>query len=264
MSFHKLETSKNNPHKPLTHGKAFKAGRDNHGRISVRRKGGQHKRRYRVIDFYRNDSAAAAATARVVSIEYDPNRSALIALLQYQDGSRRYIIAPKGVGVGDVIQHGENAPTKIGNTLPLAEIPLGSPVHAIELTVGKGAQLARAAGASAVLMAKEHNYVTVKLPSGEMRQVHKRCLATIGSVGNEEHFNVSLGKAGRARYLGRRPKVRGVAMNPVDHPHGGGEGRTSGGRHPVSPTGIPTKGYKTRTRRKGSSKFIVRRRGVKK
>lgn len=255
MSFQEYENNKSAPHRPLTKGLSRNSGRDNAGRISVRRKGGGHKRKYRALQFVRNNQVCSS---RVENIEYDPNRSALIALLVYQDGSRVYIPAPKGVKVGDVLEESGKAPANVGNTLPLSHIPLGSLVHAVELTQGKGAQLVRAAGAAATIMAKEDNYVTLKLPSSEMRRIHKDCRATIGVVGNENHFNIQLGKAGRARYLGRRPKVRGVAMNPVDHPHGGGEGRSSGGRHPVSPTGVPTKGYKTRSKRRYSSRYIVR------
>lgn len=243
--------------KSLTKGMAFAAGRDSAGRISVRRKGGRHKRRYREIDFRRDK---IGVPAKVVAIEYDPNRSANIALVQYADGEKRYIVAPKGLAAGAVVENGENAPVRVGNSLPLDRMPLGSTVHNVELQKGRGGQLARSAGAGAVLVAKEKDYVTLRLPSGEMRLVFKHCSATIGTVGNEDHMNVSLGKAGRARWLGRRPKVRGVVMNPVDHPHGGGEGKTSGGRHPVSPWGQPSKGYKTRKKRKSSSKFIVKRR----
>lgn len=255
MSFQEYENNKSRPYKPLTKGLSGSSGRDNAGRISVRRRGGGAKRKYRAIAFVRNNKTAVAT---VQSIEYDPNRSALIALLLYKDGVRGYVPAPRGVKVGDVLQEGASVPSTTGNNLPLSQIPLGSTVHAIEITKGKGAQLARAAGSAASIMAKEGSYVTLKLPSGEVRRIHNDCCATVGSVGNENHFNIQLGKAGRARYLGRRPKVRGVAMNPVDHPHGGGEGRTSGGRHPVSPTGVPTKGYKTRSKRRYSSRFIVR------
>ncbi len=251
------EITKEKPEKSLTKGRGKKAGRDTFGRISVRRKGGGHKRRYRIIDFRRNKYGIPG---KVAAIEYDPNRSANIALINYVDGEKRYIIAPEGLEVGATVVSGPDAPFEVGNALPLEKIPLGMVVHNVELQLGKGAQLVRAAGAGAALVAKEGDYVTLKLPSGEMRMVFKKCYATIGRVGNEEHMNVSLGKAGRARWLGRRPKVRGVAMNPHDHPHGGGEGKTSGGRHPVSPTGVPTKGYKTRKKRKLSSKFIVKRR----
>jgi large subunit ribosomal protein L2 len=210
-----------------------------------------------VIDFARDKHGVPGTVA---AIEYDPNRSANIALVHYADGDKRYILAPRGVAVGTPIMSGDEAEPKVGNALPLERVPLGTAVHNIELELGRGGQLVRAAGASATVVAKEKDYVTVKLPSGEMRMVFKKCFATIGIVGNEDHMNVSLGKAGRSRWLGRRPKVRGVVMNPVDHPHGGGEGRTSGGRHPVSPWGMPTKGYKTRKKRKTSSRFIVKRR----
>lgn len=238
-------------------GKSFKAGRDANGRISVRRKGGQHKRKYRLIDFSRDKHNVPG---KVFSIEYDPNRSANIARIHYSDGDKRYILAPKGLKVGAAVMSGENAPIEIGNALPLENIPLGMTIHNIELTYGKGGQLARSAGASAVIAAKERDYVTVRLPSGETRMVFRKCFATIGEVGNEDHMNISLGKAGRSRWLGKRPKVRGVVMNPHDHPHGGGEGKTSGGRHPVSPWGQPTKGYKTRKKKKYSDKFVVKRR----
>lgn len=251
------DVDKKKSEKSLTKGKPAHAGRDSAGRISVRRRGGGHKRKYREIDF-RRDKVGVPGT--VASIEYDPNRSANIALVQYADGEKRYIIAPKGLQKGAVVENGENVPVRLGNSLPLDSIPLGSTVHNVELQKGRGGQMARSAGAGAVLVAKEKDYVTLRLPSGEMRMVFKKCTATVGSVGNEDHMNVSLGKAGRSRWLGRRPKVRGVVMNPVDHPHGGGEGKTSGGRHPVSPWGQPTKGYKTRTKRKSSGKFIVKRR----
>jgi len=249
--------TKKKAHKKLTKGLPSKAGRDSQGRISVRRRGGGHKRKYRVIDFKRDKYGVPG---KVVSIEYDPNRSSNIALVCYKDGDKRYILSPKGLAPGMPIQSGEGAPLDIGNSLPLDSIPLGMTVHNIELQLGKGGQLVRAAGAGATIVAKEGDYVTLKLPSGEMRMVFKKCSATIGEVGNEDHMNVSLGKAGRSRWLGRRPKVRGVVMNPHDHPHGGGEGKTSGGRHPVSPWGVPTKGYKTRNKRKLSNKFIVKRR----
>lgn len=243
--------------KRLTKGKAFKAGRDSAGRISVRRKGGRHKRLYREIDF-RRDKTGVPGT--VTAIEYDPNRSANVALIVYADGEKRYILAPKGLDRGSTVLSGETAAPTVGNAMPLERIPLGTTVHNVELQLGKGGQMARSAGTGAVLVAKDKDYVTLKLPSGEMRMVFRRCMATIGVVGNEDHMNTSLGKAGRSRHLGRRPKVRGVAMNPVDHPLGGGEGRSSGGRHPVSPWGQPTKGYKTRKKRKASDKFIVKRR----
>ncbi|AEJ60801.1 ribosomal protein L2 [Spirochaeta thermophila DSM 6578] len=245
------------PEKSLVEGLPFKAGRGAGGRVSVRRRGGRHKRLYRIIDFKRDKHGVPGV---VKTIEYDPNRSAVICLVAYADGEKRYILAPKGIERGAVVQSGEDAPIAVGNALPLERIPLGTAVHNVELYPGKGGQMVRSAGTGAVVMAKEGDYVTLKLPSGEMRMVFKKCYATVGEVGNEDHMNVVLGKAGRARWLGRRPKVRGTAMNPVDHPHGGGEGRSKGGRHPVSPTGVPTKGYKTRRRRKPSDKFIVKRR----
>lgn len=245
------------PERALTKGSSFKAGRDNNGRISVRRKGGRNKRLYREIDFKRDKNGVPAV---VKAIEYDPNRSANIALLFYADGEKRYILAPKGLKEGMVLESGNKVAPEIGNCMAMENIPLGTVVHSVELQYGKGGQLARSAGASATIVAADGDYVTVKLPSGEMRMVFRRCRATVGAVGNEDHMNVTLGKAGRARWLGRRPKVRGVVMNPVDHPHGGGEGRTSGGRHPVSPWGVPTKGYKTRKKRKSSGKFIVKKR----
>jgi len=254
------EVTRSEPEKSLIEPLHKKGGRNNRGRITVRHRGGGHKRRYRKIDFKRNKHGVPA---KVFSIEYDPNRSARIALLHYADGEKRYIIWPKGVQVGDEITAGPEAPFNAGNALPLERIPLGTLVHNIELNIGKGGQMARSAGSFAQVMAKEGDYVTLRLPSGEVRMVHRTCYATIGEVGNSEHENIVSGKAGRSRWLGRRPKVRGVAMNPVDHPHGGGEGRTSGGRHPVSPTGVPTKGYKTR-RKQPSDKFIVRRRKNKK
>jgi large subunit ribosomal protein L2 len=239
--------------------KSKNGGRNNNGRITTRHIGGGHKQHYRVIDFKRNKDAIPATIER---LEYDPNRTANIALLLYADGERRYIIAPKGVKAGDAIQSGDAAPIKAGNTLPLRNIPVGSVVHCIELKPGKGAQIARSAGTSAQLVAREGTYVTLRLRSGEMRKVLSECRATLGEVSNSEHSLRKLGKAGAARWRGVRPTVRGVAMNPVDHPHGGGEGRTSGGRHPVSPWGTPTKGYKTR-KNKRTDKLIVRRRGKK-
>jgi len=243
------------PEKSLTKGRSEKAGRDSFGRISVRHKGGGHKRRYRDIDFKRDKTGVPG---KVASIEYDPNRSANIALIYYKDGEKRYIIAPKGLKVGATILSGPDAPIEPGNALPLENIPLGFTVYNIELTLGKGGQIARSAGTGALIAAKEGGYVTLKLPSGEMRMVFKKCYATIGSAGNEDHMNVTLGKAGRKRWLGVRPTVRGMAMNPVDHPHGGGEGRSKG-IHPVTPWGQPTKGYKTRKKHKPSSRFIVSR-----
>ena len=226
------------------------------GRVTARHIGGGHKQKYRIIDF-RRDKRNIPAT--VASIEYDPNRSARIALLNYVDGEKRYILAPLNLKVGDTVVSGPEADIKPGNALPLRSIPLGTIIHNIELKIGKGAQLARSAGTFAQLMSKEGKYSQIKLPSGEVRMILQDCYATIGQVGNIDHENVNVGKAGRSRWLGKRPKVRGVAMNPVDHPHGGGEGRTSGGRHPVTPWGIPTKGYKTRTN-KSSDRFIVKKR----
>jgi large subunit ribosomal protein L2 len=251
------EITKTSPEKSLSRGATKNAGRGAGGRISVRRRGGGHKRKFREIDYKRDKYGVPG---KVAAIEYDPNRSANIALVNYVDGEKRYIICPKGIKVGDQIVSGKDAPIEVGNALPLENIPVGRLVHAIELQIGKGAQLVRAAGGSALIAAKEGDYVTLKLSSGEMRMVHKRCIATIGEVGNGDHMNVKIGKAGRSRWMGKRPKVRGVVMNPVDHPHGGGEGKTSGGRHPVSPWGKPTRGYKTRKKHKNSDKFIVKRR----
>jgi len=232
-------------------------GRNSNGRITVRHRGGGHKRFYRVIDFKRDKHGI---TASVDSVQYDPNRSARIALLVYADGEKRYILSPDGLSVGDVLMSGQDAEIRLGNSLPLAKIPLGSMVHAIEIKPGKGAQIARSAGTACQIVAREGGIVTLKMPSTEMRMFHDNCMATIGQVGNLDHSNLMIGKAGKSRWLGRRPKVRGVAMNPHDHPHGGGEGRTSGGRHPVTPWGVPTKGYKTRKKHKISDKVIVRRR----
>lgn len=251
------ELSENKPAKALTRGKSSRAGRGAGGRISVRRRGGGHKRKYRLIDFKRNKFGIPG---KVASIEYDPNRSANIALIHYSDGEKRYILCPKGLKIGEVVQSGEHAPIGVGNCLSLEKIPVGKTVHAVELTKGRGAQLIRSAGCRAQIQAKEGDYVTLKLSSGEIRMVHKTCIATVGEVGNEDRMNIKIGKAGRNRWLGKRPKVRGVVMNPVDHPHGGGEGRTSGGRHPVTPWGKPTKGGKTRMKHKPSNKFIVKRR----
>jgi large subunit ribosomal protein L2 len=253
------EITRTEPEKSLLEPLNKKGGRNNKGRITVRRRGGGHKRRYRRIDFKRNKRDIPA---KVASIEYDPNRSARIALLHYADGEKRYIIWPQGLQVGDAVIAGEEAPFNAGNALPLSAIPLGTLVHNVELNIGRGGQMARSAGSYAQLMAKEGDRVTLRLPSGEVRMVHRNCYATIGEVGNADHENIVSGKAGRSRWLGRRPKVRGVAMNPVDHPHGGGEGRTSGGRHPCTPWGVPTKGYKTRGK-KPSDAFIVRRRKQK-
>ncbi|OGU18418.1 MAG: 50S ribosomal protein L2 [Geobacteraceae bacterium GWC2_53_11] len=250
------EITKTTPEKSLLVSLKKSGGRNSNGRITSRHQGGGHKQKYRIIDF-RRDKRSIPAT--VASIEYDPNRSARIALLNYVDGEKRYILAPLDLKVGDVVISGPEADIKPGNSLPLRSIPLGTVIHNIELKIGKGAQLARSAGTFAQLMSKEGKYSQVKLPSGEVRLVLQDCYATIGQVGNTDHENVNIGKAGRSRWLGKRPKVRGVAMNPVDHPHGGGEGRTSGGRHPVTPWGIPTKGYKTRTN-KTSDRFIVKKR----
>jgi len=243
------------PEKNLVKGKKNRAGRDANGRISMWHKGGGHKRKYRIIDFKR-DKVGIPGT--VATLEYDPNRSANIALIFYKDGEKRYIVAPKTLKVGATIISGPDAPIEAGNALPLENIPLGFTVYNIELTLGKGGQLARSAGTGALIAAKEGDYVTIKLPSGEMRMVFKKCYATIGSVGNEDHMNTVTGKAGRNRWKGIRPTVRGMSMNPVDHPHGGGEGRSKGG-HPVTPWGQPTRGYKTRKKHKPSSKFIVSR-----
>jgi large subunit ribosomal protein L2 len=230
-------------------------GRNALGRITSRYKGGRHKRLYRIIDFKRDKDGIPA---RVASIQYDPNRSANIALLHYVDGEKRYILAPVGLRVGDQILSGVGSEIRTGNALPLGDIPLGTSIHNIELSVGHGAQMVRSAGEHAQIMAKEGGYAQIKLPSGEVRMVSLRCKATVGQVGNLEHENVSIGKAGRNRWLGRKPHVRGVAMNPVDHPHGGGEGKSSGGRHPVTPWGVPTKGFKTRVKKR-SDKLIVKR-----
>ena len=247
------------PHKALLEKKSKNGGRNNNGRITTRHIGGGHKQHYRVVDFKRTKDGIPAEVER---LEYDPNRTAHIALLKYADGERRYIIAPRGIKAGDKVQSGDNAPIKVGNTLPLRNIPVGSVVHCIELKPGKGAQMARSAGAAVQLVAREGRHATLRLRSGEMRKVLADCRATLGEVSNSEHSLRKLGKAGAARWRGVRPTVRGVAMNPVDHPHGGGEGRTSGGRHPVSPWGTPTKGYKTR-KNKRTDKLIVRRRGKK-
>lgn len=246
------------PEKSLLRPLKKSGGRNNNGRVTSRRRGGGHKRKYRIIDFKRNKYDVPATVA---SIEYDPNRSARIALLHYADGDKRYILSPVGIQVGDEVIAAEVADIKPGNSMPLKAMPLGTHIHNIELKLGKGGQLVRAAGGYAQLMAKEGTYVQVRLPSGEVRMVHRDCRATVGQLGNVEHENISLGKAGRSRWLGRRPKVRGVAMNPVDHPMGGGEGRSSGGRHPCTPWGKPTKGYKTRKKNKSTDRFIVKKRG---
>ena len=244
------------PHAGLVEKKSKTGGRNNTGRITTRHRGGGHKQHYRVIDFKRDKDGIPG---RVERIEYDPNRSAHIALVLYKDGERRYIIAPKGLRAGDQVISGREAAIKPGNCLPLRNIPMGSVVHCVEMKPGKGAQMARAAGAAVQLVAREGQYATLRLRSGEMRKVQSRCKATIGEVSNSEHNLEKLGKAGAKRWRGVRPTVRGVAMNPVDHPHGGGEGRTSGGRHPVTPWGVPTKGYKTRKNR-STDKYIVRKR----
>ena len=252
------EITRGKPERSLVKGAVHKSGgRNVNGRITTWHRGGGHKRRYRKIDFRRNKTGIPA---KVAAIEYDPNRSANIALLHYVDGEKRYILAPADLLVGATVMSGGDAPPDVGNTLPLARIPLGTVVHAIEMKVGKGAQLVRAAGGKAQLMAREGKYATLRMPSGEHRLIHVDCTATIGSVGNGDHELQKIGKAGRSRWKGRRSIVRGVAMNPVDHPMGGGEGRSSGGRHPCTPWGVPTKGYKT-VRNKQSKKYIVRPRG---
>lgn len=260
------EITRTRPEKSLTVGLTKKAGRNNLGRVTSRRRGGGVKRLYRIIDFKRDKTGIEA---RVAHIEYDPNRSARIALLYYTDGEKRYILAPVGLKQGDVIMSGVNerngavADIMPGNALPMQRIPVGTVIHNVELYPGKGGQLCRAAGTYAQLVAKEGKHALLRLPSGEVRKVLVACMATVGQVGNVHHESISLGKAGRNRWLGRRPKVRGVAMNPIDHPLGGGEGRSSGGRHPVSPWGMPAKGYKTRDKKKASSRLIVKRRGQK-
>ena len=250
------DVTRKTPEKSLLRPLNKKGGRNSNGRMTSRHKGGGHKRAYRLIDFKRDKDGIPA---KVAFIEYDPNRSANIALLHYVDGEKRYILSPKNLFVGDTLVSGEGSEIRIGNALPLKVIPLGTHVHNIELNIGHGGQMARGAGSYCQLMAKEGKYAQVKLPSGEVRLIPLGCKATIGQVGNLEHEKISIGKAGRKRWLGKRPHVRGVAMNPVDHPHGGGEGKSSGGRHPVTPWGVPTKGYKTRVR-KSSDRFIVKRR----
>jgi large subunit ribosomal protein L2 len=249
------DLTKDHPEKSLLAPKLRTGGRNNIGRMTVRHQGGGHKKLYRVIDFKRDKFGIPA---KVAAIEYDPNRSARIALLHYKDGEKRYIVHPQGLQVGASVVSGPDADILVGNALPLKNIPLGTTVHNIELKRGKGAQLARSAGSAAQLVAKEGEYAQLKMPSGEVRQIHIECLATVGQVGNLDHGNVSFGKAGRTRWLGKRPAVRGVAMNPVDHPHGGGEGKTSGGRHPVTPWGQPTRGFKTRNNKR-TDRFIVKR-----
>ena len=251
------EVTKSKPEKSLTTPLKKSGGRNNKGRITAFHRGGGHKRKYRIIDFKRDKTGVPA---KVFSIEYDPNRSARIALLHYADGEKRYILAPNGLNVGDKLLSGPGSEIAIGNSLPLSDMPLGSFIHNVELKPGKGGQLGRSAGVAIQLMAKENNYAQLKMPSGEVRMVRLECMATYGEVGNTDHENVSLGKAGRARWLGRRPNVRGVAMNPVDHPMGGGEGKSSGGGHPVSPWGQKAKGLKTRKKRKETNRFIIKRR----
>ncbi|HCV24046.1 MAG TPA: 50S ribosomal protein L2 [Candidatus Latescibacteria bacterium] len=257
------EVSSDAPHKALTDTITKSGGRNNRGRITSRRRGGGHKRRYRIVDFRRDN---VGIPGRVATIEYDPNRSAFIALIFYKNGDKRYILAPNRLGIGDEVMSGPDAPISVGNTLPLGRIPVGTLVHNIELNPGQGGRMARSAGAEVQIMGRdeeEGGRVQLRIPSGEIREVLKTCCATIGQVGNTDHANVVGGKAGRSRWLGRRPKVRGVVMNPVDHPHGGGEGKSSGGRHPVTPWGKPTKGYKTRRRKKASNAWILRRRNRK-
>lgn len=261
-----VEVTRTTPEKSLTEGLPKKAGRNNNGRVTSRRRGGGVKRLYRIIDFKRDKTGVPA---KVAEIEYDPNRTARIALLHYADGEKRYILAPQGLKQGDTVmagidsRTGQSADIKPGNAMIMARIPVGTNIHNVELTPGRGGQLCRSAGSYAQLIAKEGKYALLRLPSGEVRKVLASCMATVGQVGNISHENISLGKAGRNRWLGRRPKVRGVAMNPIDHPLGGGEGRSSGGRHPVSPWGMPAKGYKTRDTKKASSRLIIKRRGQK-
>ncbi|HUY15328.1 MAG TPA: 50S ribosomal protein L2 [Terriglobia bacterium] len=254
LTFDEITTSE--PHRPLLEPKQRISGRNNQGRLTIWRRGGGHKRQYRIIDFKREKFGIAA---RVATIEYDPNRSAFISLLHYVDGEKRYILYPNGLKVGDKVISGPEADIITGNALPLKHIPIGTMVHNIELRQGKGGQMVRSAGGAAQLLSKEGEYAQVRLPSGEVRKVHIDCMATVGQLGNLDHENITVGKAGRTRWLGRRPTVRGVAKNPVDHPHGGGEGKTSGGRHPVTPWGKPTRGYKTRNN-KVTDRFIVKRR----
>ena len=250
---------KGKPHEPLLETKSSTGGRNNKGRITTRHRGGGHKKHYRIVDFKRDKDAVPGHIER---IEYDPNRSAHLALILYKDGERRYILAPKNSKLGDPVQSGSDAPIKVGNALSLKSIPVGTLVHCVEMKPGKGAQIARSAGGSAQIVAREGQYATLRLRSGEMRKIHVDCRATVGEVGNHEHNLSKLGKAGANRWRGIRPTVRGAAMNPVDHPHGGGEGRSSGGRHPVSPWGVPTKGYKTRNNKR-TDDMILRRRKKK-
>ena len=255
--FAEITDKKKRPEKALTKRLKRHGGRNNQGKITVRHRGGGHKRLYRVIDFRRNKDGV---TATVVGIEYDPNRSARIALLEYEDGEKRYILAPQGLAAGDTVESGESCEPKVGNAMPLAAIPTGTTIHCIEMQPGKGGQMCRSAGVYATLQARSGKWAQLSLPSGEVRRVPATCRATIGVLGNSEHQNIVLGKAGRKRWMGRRPHVRGTVMNPVAHPMGGGEGRNSGGRHPCSPTGVLAKGGKTRKRRKSSTQAIVRRR----
>jgi large subunit ribosomal protein L2 len=253
------EITRSEPERSLLGGRLNKSGgRNVNGHVTSWHRGGGHKRRYRTVDFRRDKTGIPA---RVAGIEYDPNRSANIALLHYLDGEKRYIIAPAGLKVGDQLMSGEDAEIRTGNALPLARIPLGSVIHAVEMRPGKGAQLVRAAGLGAQLMAREGTYATLRMPSGEHRRIHVKCMATLGQVGNSDHENRSIGKAGRSRWQGKRPNVRAVAMNPVDHPMGGGEGKSSGGRHPCTPWGVPTKGHRTRKKNSRTNKYIVKRRG---
>lgn len=251
------EITTDEPQKSLTYGVTKGGGRNNVGRVTARHRGGGHKQRFRIIDFKRDKPDVPG---KVVSVEYDPNRTSRIALISYVDGDKRYILWPNGLSVGDVVVAGDKVDIKPGNCLPLKGIPLGTMVHNVEMKIGKGGQMIRSAGTYGQVMAKEKGYVQIKMPSGEVRMVLDRCRATVGQVGNVLHENLSLGKAGRTRHLGKRPHVRGVAMNPVDHPHGGGEGKTSGGRHPCTPWGVPTKGHKTRKATKASDRFIAKRR----
>ncbi len=257
LTFEEITTPQ--PHKPLLEPKSRISGRNNQGRLTIWHRGGGHKRQYRIIDFRRDK---IGVPARVATIEYDPNRSAFISLLHYADGEKRYILYPKGLKVGDKVMAGPDADIVAGNAMTLKSIPAGTMIHNVEMRPGKGGQLVRAAGGAAQLLAKEGDYAQVRLPSGEVRKVHMDCTATIGQLGNLDHENITLGKAGRNRWMGRRPTVRGVAMNPVDHPLGGGEGKASGGRHPTTPWGKPTRGYKTR-HNKTTDRFIVKRRGKK-
>ncbi|MEX1142950.1 MAG: 50S ribosomal protein L2 [Thermoleophilaceae bacterium] len=256
------EVTRSEPEKSLVEGIKKSGGRNAHGRVTSRHRGGGAKRKYRKLDFKRRKDGVPA---RVAAIEYDPNRTAYIALLHYVDGDKSYVLAPSKLKVGDFVSSGTDAEIKVGNCLPLANIPTGTTIHSVELTVGRGGQLGRSAGASIQLVAKEGDYATLRLPSGEMRMVRVECRACIGAIGNAEHQNITLGKAGRSRHKGRRPQTRGTAMNPVDHPHGGGEGSTTAGRHPVTPWGVPTLGYRTRKKNKTSDRYIVRgrRRGKK-